>query len=53
MMLSSPYALLRFSLFIDVSTSDGSMDCGSMVEVVVRSSCESWSAEALDLYSSL
>ena len=53
MMLSSPGALLHFSLFIDASTSDGSMDGGSMVEVVVGSSCESWSAEALlDLYSS-
>ena len=52
-MLSSPGALLHFSLFIDVSTSDGSMNGGSMEEVVVRSSCESWSTEALlDLYSS-
>ena len=51
-MLSSPGALLRFSLFIDAS-SDGSMDGGSMVEVAVGSSRESWSAEALlDLYSS-
>ena len=53
MALSSPDVLLRFSLFIDISTSDGSMDGGLMVEVAVRSSCESWSAEALDLYSSL
>ena len=53
MMLSSPGALLHFSLFIDTSTSDRSIDGGSMVEVVVRSSRESWSAEALlDLYSS-
>ena len=53
MMLSSPGALLRFSLFIDASTSDCSMDGASMLEVVVRSSRESWSAEALlDLYSS-
>ena len=52
MMFSSPGALLRFSLFIDASTS-GSMDGGSMLEVVVRSSRGSWSAEALlDLYSS-
>ena len=52
-MLSSPGALLRFSLFIDASTSDGSMDGGSMVEVVVRS-CESRSVETLlGLYSSL
>ena len=35
MMLSSPSALLHFSLFIDTSTSDGIMDGGSMVEVVV------------------
>ena len=49
MMLSSPGALWCFRLFIDASTSDG----GSMVEVVVQSSCESWSPEALlDLYSS-
>ena len=47
MILSSPSALLRFSLFIDASTSDGSMDGGSMVEVIVGSSCECWSAEAL------
>ena len=32
MMLSCPGALLRFSLFIDASTSDGIMDGGSMVE---------------------
>ena len=52
-MLSSPGALLHFSLFIDASTSDCSMDGGSMLEVVVQSSCESCSAEALlDLYSS-
>ena len=52
-MLSSPSALLRFSFFIDTSTSDGGMDGGSMVEVVIGSSCKSWSAEALlDLYSS-
>ena len=35
MMLSSPGALLRLILFIDTSTSDGSMDGGSMAEVVV------------------
>ena len=35
MMLSSPGALLRFSLFIDASTSDRSMDGASMLEVVV------------------
>ena len=46
-MLSSPCALLRFSLFIDASNSDRSMDGGSMLDVVVRSSRESWSAEAL------
>ena len=52
-MLSSPGAILRFSPFIDASTSDGRVDGGSMVEVVVGSSCESWSVEALlDLYSS-
>ena len=52
-MLSSPGALLRFSLFVDASTSDGSMDSASVLEVIVRSSRESWSAEAfLDLYSS-
>ena len=42
-MLFSPGALLRFSLFIDCSTSDGSMDGGSIVEVVVgslRVSCQ-------------
>ena len=53
-MLSSLGALLRFSLFIDPSTSDGSMDGGSMVELVVGLLCEYWSVEALlDLYSSL
>ena len=36
-MLSSHGALLRFSLLIDALTSDGIMDGGSMVEVVVRS----------------
>ena len=54
MMLSSHGALLQFSLVIDVSTSDGSMDGGSMVEISVESPCKSWSAEALlDLYSTL
>ena len=38
MMLSSPGALLRFSLFIDASTSDCSMGSASVLEVVVRSS---------------
>ena len=53
MMLSSPNALLHFSLFIYASTSDGNMDGDSMVEVVVGSLCESWSGEPLlDLYSS-
>ena len=53
MVLSSPGALLHFSLFIDAATSDSSMGGGSMVEVVVRSSRESWSTEALlDLDSS-
>ena len=53
MMLSSPGALLCFNLFIDASPSDGSMDGGSMVGVVVGSSYESGSVEALlDLYSS-
>ena len=47
MTLSSPGALLRFSLFIDASTSDRSMDGASMLEVVVGSSRESWLAEAL------
>ena len=51
-MLSSPSALLRFSLFIDASTSDGSMDGGAIVKVVVGSSRESWSAQALLVYSS-
>ena len=52
-MLSSPGALLRFSLFIDASTSDGSMDGESVLEVFVRLLRESWSAEGLlDLYSS-
>ena len=52
-MLSSPSALLRFSLFIDASTSHGIMGDGSMVEVAVGSACECCSAEALpDLYSS-
>ena len=53
-MLSSPGALLCFIVFIYASTSDGSMDGGSTVDVIVGSSCESWAAEALlDLYSSL
>ena len=53
--MSPPTGLLRFNIFIDASTSDGSMDGGSMEEFVVGASCESWSAEAeapLDLYSS-
>ena len=36
MMLPSRGALLRFSLFMDASTSDGSIDGGSMVEVVLQ-----------------
>ena len=53
MMLPSRSALLRFSLFIDASTSDGGVGDGSMVKVVVGSPCESWSAEVLlDPYSS-
>ena len=41
MMLPIHGACVCFSLFIDVSTSDGSMDGRSMVEVVLGSSCES------------
>ena len=53
-MLSSPAALLHFRIFVDTSTFDGSMDGGSMVEVIVGSSCEYWSAVALfDLYRCL
>ena len=47
MMFSSPGALLRCSLFIDASTFDGSIDGGLMLDFVVRSSREFWSAEAL------
>ena len=53
-MLSSPNALFCCNFLLMPPTSDDSMDGELMVEVVVRLSCESWSAEALlDLYSSL